>query len=365
MSAGKQRTRSSPFPVADVSGATRVYSCPVGTGGGAEPLYDGTSWALFDLPEFAIDLGTLSNATNYDVWDFSATAAPSSTNTGTDIVTFGSAQGWATGSVVFVDATASGLTANTAYFWNAASSTTGSFHATLADALAGTSKVDLTGNVTANVTGVSMEFTAWTDATTRATALAYQDGVLVKSGAATRKYKGTFRTTSTTTTADVGGTDGTPAQRFLDNAYYRGRRSLHCCPAYSNGNTSTTWTTTSTTWTEANAGTNAKCEFLLGLPGVVDATAHAVASNSGTNSCSVGVGIDSTSTPQNTCQTPNIATTSYSVSDRYEGPLDVGYHYAALLVVVGGGTGTYNADSARQAASKDPYRTYIRGGISA
>src|SRR5690606_6570024 len=37
---------------------------------------------------------------------------------------------------------------------------------------------------------------AWTNDTTRATALAYQDGVLVKSGDATRKFLGSFRTGS-------------------------------------------------------------------------------------------------------------------------------------------------------------------------
>ncbi|MEK7461166.1 MAG: hypothetical protein AAB647_03075, partial [Patescibacteria group bacterium] len=45
-------------------------------------------------------------------------------------------------------------------------------------------------------------FVAWTNDTTRATALTLQDGVYVKNGAATRRYLGTFRTTSTTTTED-------------------------------------------------------------------------------------------------------------------------------------------------------------------
>lgn len=59
---------------------------------------------------------------------------------------------------------------------------------------------------------------AWTNATTRATALTTQDGVLVKTGATTDRYIGTFYTTATTTTED------SHAKRFLWNYYNRMRR---------------------------------------------------------------------------------------------------------------------------------------------
>jgi hypothetical protein len=45
---------------------------------------------------------------------------------------------------------------------------------------------------------LALDLVAWTNGTTRATALARQDGVLVKSGATTRRYLGTLRTTGTT-----------------------------------------------------------------------------------------------------------------------------------------------------------------------
>jgi hypothetical protein len=61
---------------------------------------------------------------------------------------------------------------------------------------------------------VALEFSAaWTNDTTRATALVAQDGILVKSGAATRRYLGTLRTTSTTTTED------SAANGYLFNYY--------------------------------------------------------------------------------------------------------------------------------------------------
>jgi hypothetical protein len=47
---------------------------------------------------------------------------------------------------------------------------------------------------------LALEVAAWTDTVTRATAIAYQNGVRVKSGDATRRYLGTFRTATATTT---------------------------------------------------------------------------------------------------------------------------------------------------------------------
>jgi len=56
---------------------------------------------------------------------------------------------------------------------------------------------------------------AWTSDIARADALALQDGIYVKSGATTRLYLGTFRTTSTTTTED------SAVKRFVWNNYNR------------------------------------------------------------------------------------------------------------------------------------------------
>ena len=69
---------------------------------------------------------------------------------------------------------------------------------------------------------LALEFSAWTNATTRATALVYQNGILVKSGATTRRYLGTFYTTSTTKTED-----STARSDFLWNYYNRVQRSVY------------------------------------------------------------------------------------------------------------------------------------------
>jgi hypothetical protein len=61
---------------------------------------------------------------------------------------------------------------------------------------------------------------AWTTDIARADALVLQDGIYVKTGAATRRYLGTFRTTSATTTED------SLVKRLVWNYYNRVTRSL-------------------------------------------------------------------------------------------------------------------------------------------
>lgn len=67
----------------------------------------------------------------------------------------------------------------------------------------------------------TLELTAWTNDTTRATSLVRQDGILVKSGSATRRYVGTIRTTGTTTT------ESSSAKRFVYNQYNKLPNNLH------------------------------------------------------------------------------------------------------------------------------------------
>ena len=62
---------------------------------------------------------------------------------------------------------------------------------------------------------------AWASATARTDSLVLQDGIYVKSGATTRRYLGTFRTTSATTTED------SIAKRLLWNSQNRVNRALY------------------------------------------------------------------------------------------------------------------------------------------
>jgi hypothetical protein len=89
---------------------------------------------------------------------------------------------------------------------------------------------------------------AWTNDTTRADALATQDGVTVKSGATTRRWLGTIRTTGTTTTED------SEANRYVFNAANRVARTFgkaESAEAHTY-NTSTLRNFNNTTDTQAN-----------------------------------------------------------------------------------------------------------------
>ena len=79
------------------------------------------------------------------------TAAISSVQTATNSITFNAAHGITTGMSAVVTGTvpAGGLTANDAYYCNALSATTLAFYTTLANALADTSRISITGSGTA------------------------------------------------------------------------------------------------------------------------------------------------------------------------------------------------------------------------
>lgn len=72
-----------------------------------------------------------------------------------------------------------------------------------------------------NAGTLTLELVAWTNDSTRATTLTYQDGVLVKSGDATRRYLGSFRTTTVS-----GQTEDSLSNRYLWNYYNRVSKHL-------------------------------------------------------------------------------------------------------------------------------------------
>lgn len=99
----------------------------------------------------------------------------------------------------------------------------------------------------------TLEFLVWTSDTARATALTYQNGVLSKTGALTRRYMGTFYTTATTTTED------SLAKRFLWNYYNRVRRPMRVLEATG------TWAYTLATVRQANGATANKLDIMVGV----------------------------------------------------------------------------------------------------
>lgn len=332
--------------------------------------------------------GRLTLATGYPVYN-PQPATPSSTDTSAETTTFATAHGWVTGTMVTPSATGGGLTAGTTYYLNATSTTACSYHTTLANAEAASSAVNLTASITAEIRpyGVqsttvrfapyngnlisiydgtrwrlytfselslalgtltsglpydvfvydnsgtlTLELLAWTNGTTRATALVLQDGVYVKSGATTRRYLGTLYTVSTTATEDsfggviinVGG------KRFVWNAYNRVRRSMVVI------DTSDSWTWSTASYQQARANAGNKVEAVIGLAEAalliyVSVTVGTVTS---TSNAVVGIGEDSTSALALQCIAAQGAPTASGFatpSATLNKTAPLGYHYWAWI----------------------------------
>ncbi len=137
---------------------------------------------------------------------------------------------------------------------------------------------------------LTLESCAWTDATTRATALTTQNGIYVKTGATTRRYLGTIRITATTGQCEDSGFGGTSgAKRFVWNYYNQAD--------YSNLSYDTT-----DAWTESGNGTYSICnsgnaawkhEFVMGFATNVSAAACVLAAKVNTTTPLVAIGFNS------------------------------------------------------------------------
>lgn len=297
------------------------------SGGGSLSLWDLDRWREpFQFIELGLALGTLTANANYDVCAFRTTATPSSTDTGTDVLTFSSSPGWATGSQVRALGDTGGLTRAGFSWYRSITSTTGSLHTSLAGALANTGKINLTGSIDYPLIGVSLALFIWTNDTTpptRATDAA--TGIITNSADANHaRLLGALRTTTTTTTED------SLAKRFVWNVHNRVQRLMRAIEA------TNTWTYTTAAFREANASTANRLQYVQGLADdPVSADVCGLAENSGgVMGVGVGVGVDSTTV--NSAQIMRFINTP-GVGIRcgpdafYRGYPGIGYHFLSWL----------------------------------
>ncbi len=242
--------------------------------------------------------GRLTLVSGVPVYAPTLAVAVSGQDTSADTITV-TAHGWAVGTMVTSSATSGGLTAGTQYYVGNVTTNTVSLHTTVAAAVAGTSKVDITGAVSATITSsgvanstlyytpyvhdgitlwdganwrpitfsetslalsgltaslpydvfaylssgaLAIELLAWTSDTARATDVTLQDGRYCKSGDKTRLLLGTIYATGTTTTED------SLQYRYVSNVYNQIRATMQC-------SASGTHTYNSTSWRNWNAAT--------------------------------------------------------------------------------------------------------------
>lgn len=168
---------------------------------------------------------------------------------------------------------------------------------------------------------LALDTTAWTNDTTRATALTTQNGIYVKNGDATRRYLGSFRTTGVS-----GQTEDSLVKRYVWNYYNRIKRAMTATDS------TNTWTYSTTTFRQSNANTANQLDFLIG---VSEDSLFAIATSSVTSSTTTmrevcaNIGVDGSITP-----TFNLAA-MYKVSSAYQG-----YPYGLYDVAISEGRHT-------------------------
>lgn len=137
----------------------------------------------------------------------------------------------------------------------------------------------------------ALESLIWTNDTTRATALVYQDGVLVKSGATTRRYLGSIYSSGANTTED------SFAKRYVWNYYNRLPRPMRVIEP------TDSYAYSTNTWRQARATATNQLDFIVGY--AEEVIAASVIGNTSTNNVAsqawVGIGEDSTTTPDAGC----------------------------------------------------------------
>lgn len=139
-----------------------------------------------------------------------------------------------------------------------------------------------------NNSGVAtLELLAWTNLTTRATALVLTTtGTYTKSGDLSRRYLGSFRTTAVS-----GQTEDSAAKRYLWNYYNRAPRALQKLSV------DATWNYTTATVRQANASTANQVEVFVGIADTpIELFLAAFVNNANNVAVHVGIGEDSTST---------------------------------------------------------------------
>lgn len=135
---------------------------------------------------------------------------------------------------------------------------------------------------------VTLEALVWTNATTRATALVYQNGVLVKTGATTRRYLGTIYIN-----ASGGQTDDTDLKRYVWNYYNRVAKRLRVIES------ANSWSgAASAIWSQANASTANQVDIVVGVAEVlIDLRVFGFVSSNNGGDAGVAIGEGSTTSP--------------------------------------------------------------------
>ncbi|PSB29890.1 hypothetical protein [Stenomitos frigidus] len=177
--------------------------------------------------------------------------------------------------------------------------------------------------------GLTLTAVAWTNSTTRASAVSLRNGTWVKT-ADDRRLLGTFRTTSVT-----GQSEDSALKRFLSNVYNLQMRAL------SQTDTTASWTYTTAAWRQTRATATNQVEVLLAL----DARQVSVVFQQRITMIGYcGLGVDSTTTPYTASLYGGFSAVSGHDNASYAflntNLIGLGYH-AIAMIEFGGTTSTF------------------------
>lgn len=193
-----------------------------------------------------------------------------------------------------------------------------------------------------NAGTLTLELTAWTNATTRATALTTQNGVLVKTGATTRRYLGTVYINGS-----GGQTDDTVLKRYLYNYASRVVRDLRAV------DTADSWAYSTNTIRQANGNAANQVEIMQGVAEeaiALQLIAHV--RDSAQENLFAGIGEDSTTAKATNMIGGQVASGTTNLVYQINASLTkipaVGWHRYTWLEsdLSGGGTATWLGDNA-------------------
>jgi len=172
---------------------------------------------------------------------------------------------------------------------------------------------------------LTLETLIWTNDTTRSGGgLAFQNGILCKSGALTRRYVGTFRASATDDTED------SYAKRFVWNMYNRVSRPMRVV------DTTNSWTYTTATIRQANGSTANQVALVNGYAGdgIFVQVLHHVSNDGGGRQMWAYVGEDATNakaTGSSASQRRSASNSTQPITATLASIPGVGYRYYAWL----------------------------------
>ena len=189
-----------------------------------------------------------------------------------------------------------------------------------------------------NSGALTMERVAWSTTTARASAIARQDGVWVKSSAINRRYLGTFVPASATAAVD------NKTNRYLWNVENRIPRVMRAVES------TDSWTYTTATMRQVRGDSANQLNFVRGLDeDPVEATAASAASNANNCTVATAIGLDSTA-----IRATDSVGAYYTIpagllnggTSHYRGLPGIGLHYLSWLEYsAASGTTTWYGDN--------------------